>query len=295
VRGRIEHIGSRGGLDIEGLGEETAFDLVDAVGPGMLPLLATEAGLFDLTGEDLFWVGDPKKEWGPLPEKGVKISFPFKRRRKLTGKYADPEFLPLGQAAGRTQTSGWILNRRAEKLLDDLKRAKNSELWRLLVSLNIRHLGPVAAQALAREFGNIDKIKASSREEIASIRGVGQIIADSIVNWFEDPWHWEIVDRWKSAGVRFDIGPIPSGPSGPRAGRLEAEVVVLSGSIPGLSRSAATALLEAEGAVVLTSVSARVTAVVVGDGSGSKAKRARELDIAVVDSHDFSTHFGFSG
>src|SRR5690606_14478713 len=91
----------------------------------------------------------------------------------------------------------------ALKLLDELEKAKSKPLWRLLVALNIRHVGPVAARALADWFGSLDAIRAATREDLASVDGVGGIIADAVLDWFAVDWHVELVERWAAAGVQF--------------------------------------------------------------------------------------------
>src|SRR5690606_7004134 len=88
-------------------------------------------------------------------------------------------------------------------LLAELEKAKTKELWRLLVALNIRHVGPVAARALAQWFGSLDAIRSASREQLAAVEGVGEIIADSVLDWFEVDWHREIIEKWTDAGVQW--------------------------------------------------------------------------------------------
>ena len=106
-------------------------------------------------------------------------------------------------------------------LLAELEKAKTKDLWRLLVSLNIRHVGPVAARALAQWFGSLDAIRAASRDELAAVEGVGGIIADSLLAWFEVDWHREIVQRWAEAGVQWATPGHP----GPGAAVVEGGVL----------------------------------------------------------------------
>ena len=121
---------------------------------------------------------------------------PFRRQRKKT----DPAFDADGPFDG---DAGHILSAAATQLLANLEVAKTKELWRFLVALNIRHVGPVAARALAQWFGSVDAIRAASRDELAAVEGVGGIIADSLIDWFEVDWHREIVERWTAAGAQL--------------------------------------------------------------------------------------------
>ncbi|BDZ38395.1 DNA ligase [Microbacterium suwonense] len=193
VRGRVEHIGSRGALDIEALGEVTAAALTQAEPPAVPPL-DTEAGLFSLVLEDLVPIdvvvrdsetGLPKQDDDGI----VKTRSPFRRNPTASEKK---------QGLNGPQPSS-----AATTLLAELEKAKTKELWRLLVSLNIRHVGPVAARALAQWFGSLDAIRAASREELAAVEGVGGIIADSLLSWFEVDWHQDIVRQWADAGVQW--------------------------------------------------------------------------------------------
>ena len=250
VRGRVEHIGSRGGLDIEGLGEVGAAALTQPRVPEVAPLV-TEAALFELTIADLFpievVVRDGETGQARLDASGnEKIEAPFRRQRKapLPGKEAsktrsDPPFDPEGPFDGDAE---FIVSKSAIDLVANLELAKTKDLWRQLVSLNIRHVGPVAARALASWFGSLDAIRAASAEELAAVEGVGAIIADAVIEWFQVDWHVEIVDRWSAAGVSFAVpghpgpgaaaaaGGVPAGPTSavtgpsagfPRAQRLE--------------------------------------------------------------------------
>ena len=175
VRGRVEHIGSRGALDIEALGEVTAAALTQPTSPAVPPL-ETEAGLFALTLEEIVPIelfvrdaetGLPKEDDDGL----VKTRAPFRRNPTAAEKKSGLE---------GPQPSSQALT-----LLAELEKAKTKDLWRLLVSLNIRHVGPVAARALAQWFGSLDAIRAASRDELAAVEGVGGIIADSLLAWFE--------------------------------------------------------------------------------------------------------------
>src|SRR5690606_20236433 len=158
----------------------------------------------------------------------------------------------------------------------------------LLVSLNIRHVGPVAARALAQWFGSLDAIRAASREELAAVEGVGEIIADSVVEWFSVDWHREIVDRWARAGVRFAIPGHP-GPGAATAvgGPLEGLTIVATGSLQDFTRDAVKEAIIAAGGKAASSVSKKTDYVVVGENAGSKADKAEELGIPMLDEEQF--------
>ncbi len=118
----------------------------------------------------------------------------------------------------------------AYDLIANLEAAKTKDLWRMLVALSIRHVGPVAARALANSFGSLDEVRKATREELAAVDGVGGIIADALIDWFAVDWHQEIVDRWAAAGVRFEI-PGPEGPGAAASieGPLTGVTVVATG------------------------------------------------------------------
>jgi DNA ligase (NAD+) len=278
VRGRVEHIGSRGALDVEALGEVTAAALTQAEPPASAPL-PTEAGLFDLVLEDLVPIsvvvrdaetGLPKQD-----EDGVvKTRSPF-RRNPTAAEKKDGLDGPQPSSAAIT-------------LLAELEKAKTKELWRLLVSLNIRHVGPVAARALAQWFGSLDAIRAASLEELSAVEGVGGIIAESLLSWFEVDWHQEIVQQWADAGVQWSTPGHP-GPGGAVAagGVLEGLTVVATGSLEGYSREGAQEAIINAGGKAASSVSKKTDFVAAGPGAGSKLAKAEELGIRILDAAQF--------
>ncbi|HWK19401.1 MAG TPA: NAD-dependent DNA ligase LigA [Microbacteriaceae bacterium] len=266
VRGRIEHIGSRGALDIEGLGEVSAVALTAPHGP-----LATEAGLFALTLEDLLPIEVPSARDGET--EGVETPY-----RKVV------------RAARRDEAAEYGPSAAAEELLAELEKARTKDLWRLIVSLNIRHVGPVAARALAAYFGSLDAIRAASVEELAAVDGVGPIIAEAVTDWFGIDWHVEIVERWSDAGVQWSIPghPGPGATLEAPAGPLSGLTVVVTGSIEGYTREGAEEAVIAAGGKPSGSVSRRTSAVVVGPGAGSKETKAIELGVPVVPAERFA-------
>jgi DNA ligase (NAD+) len=170
------------------------------------------------------------------------------------------------------------LTANAHRLLDNLDEAKRRPLWRVLVALSIRHVGPTAAQVLSREFGSIDAIAAASAPELASVDGVGLTIADAIVEWFTVDWHRGIVDKWRTAGVVLSE---ERGSDGPRP--LEGITVVVTGTLAEFSRDSATEAITAAGGKVSGSVSKKTSFVVAGDSPGSKYDKAVTLKVPILD------------
>ena len=278
VRGRVEHIGSRGALDVEALGEVTAAALTQPTFPEMPPLV-TEAGLFSLTLEEIvpieLFVRDAETGLPKEDEDGiVKTRAPFRRNPTAAEK---KEGLVGPQPSSQ-----------AIKLLAELEKAKTKELWRLLVSLNIRHVGPVAARELAQWFGSLDAIRAASRDELAAVDGVGGIIADSLLDWFDVDWHREIIDRWTEAGVQWATPGHPGpGAALDAGGVLDGLTVVATGSLEGYTREGAQEAIIKAGGKAASSVSKKTDYVAAGPGAGSKLAKAEELGIRILDAAQF--------
>jgi DNA ligase (NAD+) len=176
------------------------------------------------------------------------------------------------------------LGSNATKLLANLAEAKTRPLWRVLVALSIRHVGPTAAQALARHFGSVDAIEAASTEELAGVDGVGPTIAVSLKEWFTVDWHREVVEKWRAAGVRMaeeraDEGPRP----------LEGITVVVTGSLTSYSRDEAAEAIATRGGKASGSVSKKTDFVVVGESPGSKYDKAVTLKVPILDEAGFTT------
>jgi DNA ligase (NAD+) len=176
------------------------------------------------------------------------------------------------------------LKANAEKLIENLDAAKSRPLWRVLVALSIRHVGPTAAQALARDFGSLDAIRAASPSDLAAADGVGMTIAQSIGEWFEVDWHAEIVRKWAAAGVQMTE---ERGDEGPRP--LTGLTVVVTGSLNAWSRDSATEAIQSAGGKVVGSVSKKTDFVVVGENPGSKYDKAMSLGVPVLDEGGFAT------
>jgi DNA ligase (NAD+) len=174
----------------------------------------------------------------------------------------------------------------AGKLLRNLEEARQRPLWRILVALSIRHVGPTAARALAAGFGSVDAIAASSAERLAAVDGVGPTIAASVIEWFTVDWHAEIVRKWRAAGVRLESASgegQEAGGLGPLAGLS----VVITGSLEEFTRDEAAEAAQALGGKVTSSVSKKTDFVVAGDKPGSKYDKALALGVPVLDEAAF--------
>ena len=289
IRERVFALASRGALDIEALGWEAAGALtdpeadrpsspevyrpggdVDAEPPAELParqepVLRTEAGIFDLAAEDLATV----RVWREIRKKGEATGLWEDRLYFWTKPTAKKESVPASNTL---------------RLLEQLEKAKSQPLWRVLVALSIRHVGPTAARALAAAFGSLDAIRGASLEELSAVEGVGPTIAEAVVEWFKVDWHREIVERWAAAGVRMADEVDES-----IERTLEGLTVVVTGSLEGFSRDGAKEAIIARGGKAAGSVSKKTDFVVVGPGAGSKETKARELGLRILDEAQFET------
>ena len=285
VRGRVEHVGSRGALDIEGLGEVSAAALTQPVRPE-IPPLATEAGLFDLRAEDLF--GDRCRRPGCRDRPSAPARGRHSRHPVSVPPAAQEDRPPDDPDGPFDGDERFILSAAAWQLLANLEVAKTKDLWRFLVALNIRHVGPVAARALAQWFGSVDAIRSATRDELAAVEGVGGIIADSLIDWFEVDWHREIVDRWQAAGAQLATpGHAGPGAASSEGGVLEGLTVVATGSLEGYTREGAQEAIIRAGGKAASSVSKKTDFVAAGPGAGSKLAKAEELGLRILDAAQF--------
>jgi DNA ligase (NAD+) len=307
VRGRVAHIAGRGALDIEALGEVAAAALTQPLHPPTPPL-PTEAGLFSLKLEDIFPIETMVWDWETgLPKQvdegepgrefttrsgavlRVKTETPFRKIRKKTGKDADPPFDPGAAEHGEFNGDAeFVPSEVARKMLANIELAKQKELWRFLVALNIRHVGGVAARALANWFGSLDAIRAASRDELAAVEGIGGVIADGVLDWFKVDWHREIVEQWSRAGVPFAVPGHPGpGQAGGADGVLAGLTVVATGSLEGYTREEAEEAIIRAGGKSGSSVSKKTHFVAAGPGAGSKLTKAEELGVRIIDAAQF--------
>lgn len=262
LRERVFHLAGRGGFDIEALGWEAAIALTQPAEPEVPPL-TTEAALFDLTPEALA----PVKIRREKRSKGVG-----------TGEY---ELVPYFFSKGTAKTPSKP-TATTEKLFRELEKAKTQPLWRVLVALSIRHVGPRASRALANHFGTMDAIRQASEEELAGVDGVGPTIAAALKEWFAEDWHVEIIDRWAAAGVRMADERDESTPR-----TLEGLTIVVTGTLPGFSRDEAKEAILVRGGKAAGSVSKNTSYLVAGENAGTKLDKAEQLGVPVLDEDGF--------
>jgi DNA ligase (NAD+) len=174
------------------------------------------------------------------------------------------------------------LSANGQALLANLEKAKSQPLWRALVALSIRHVGPTAARALATHFGTLDAIRNASTAELAAVDGVGPTIAEAVAEWFAVDWHRDIVDAWAAAGVRMADERDESTPR-----TLEGLTIVVTGSLENYSRDSVKEVIIGRGGKAAGSVSKKTDYVVVGDNPGSKADKAEQLGVPILDEAAF--------
>ncbi|WP_287004948.1 MULTISPECIES: NAD-dependent DNA ligase LigA [Gordonia] len=174
------------------------------------------------------------------------------------------------------------LSANGKRLLVNLQGAKDVPLWRVLVALSIRHVGPTAARSLATEFGSLQAIEDATPEQLADVEGLGGTLAQSIHDWFAVDWHREIVEKWRAAGVSMEDERDES-----IVRTLEGKTIVVTGSLQDFSRDGAKEAILARGGKASGSVSKKTDYVVVGDAPGSKAAKAEQLGVPVLDEDDF--------
>jgi DNA ligase (NAD+) len=177
-----------------------------------------------------------------------------------------------------------VLSANGARLLANLEEARHRPLWRVLVGLSIRHVGPTAARALATEFRSLDAITEASVDDLANTEGVGMTIAESVRSWFEVDWHRAVVEKWREAGVRMEDEADESVPR-----TLEGMSIVVTGSLNEFSRDQAKEAIIARGGKAASSVSKKTDFVVVGDAPGSKYDKAVSLEVPILDEDGFRT------
>ena len=318
---RVAHIGSRGALDVEGLGDEAATALtqpdagraqalaalaagrvleterariripakelralhpsarveaaerlLEARGVGaQAPVLTGEAGLFDLTVEDLRDV----MVWREVTRKGEPTG-----DWRLTRFFWSKETYDAAGAVKRPTAPG----KNATSMLDQLVTARTRPLWRILVALSVRHVGPTAARALAARFGSMEALSAATLEELSEVDGVGPAIAASWTDWLAVDWHREVLRQWEAAGVRT-ADDVPAGAGA--AQTLAGLTVVVTGTLSRFTRDGAKEAIISRGGKASGSVSRRTSYVVVGENAGSKEAKARDLGLSILDEEGF--------
>jgi DNA ligase (NAD+) len=214
---------------------------------------------------------------------------------ELVRDYADVYALAAAQLAGLTSTStrsdGKSITRRfgeknAAKVIEQIGLSRSNELWRLIYGLGIRHIGERAAQVLARAFGSVDAIASATAEQLQATPEVGPVLATSVCGWFGEPRNRQLLNRLRAAGVRMEI-PESERQAADLPGPLTGRTYVITGTLASMSREEATAALERLGAKVAGSVSRKTTGVVVGEEAGTKAEKARDLGVPMLDEAAF--------
>ncbi|MFF7475983.1 NAD-dependent DNA ligase LigA [Streptomyces sp. NPDC008092] len=264
LRERVSYLAGRECLDIEHFGGVAAAALTRPLEPAD-PALVDEGDLFDLTIEKLL----PIKAYVLDPDSGLPKRDPKTGEEKVVTVFANQKGEPKKNTLA---------------LLQKIEEAKTRPLARFLNGLSIRHVGPVAAQALAREFRSIDRIEQATEEELSNIDGVGGIIATALKEWFAEEWHREIIRKWKAAGVPLEDESTGED-EGPRP--LEGLTVVVTGTLEHYTRDGAKDALQSRGAKVTGSVSKKTAFVVVGDNPGSKYDKAMQLKVPVLNEDGF--------
>ncbi|MFI9060999.1 NAD-dependent DNA ligase LigA [Streptomyces sp. NPDC053429] len=265
LRERLFYLVGRQCLDIENFGKVAAAALTRPLEPASPPML-DEGDLFSLTIEDLL----PIKAYVLDQDSGLPKRDPKTAEEKIVRVFANQKGEPKKNALA---------------MLQNIEAAKDRPLARIINGLSIRHVGPVAAEALAREFRSIERIEQATEAELAATDGVGAIIAASLKEWFAVEWHQEILRKWREAGVRMEEEG--SGEAeGPRP--LEGMTVVVTGTLQSHTRDGAKEALQSRGAKVTGSVSKKTSFVVVGENPGSKYDKAVQLKLPVLDDAGFA-------
>ena len=262
LRERIAYIGSRSALDIEALGFVTAVALTQPFEP-KVPPVKSEADLFTLKLEDLL----PIKSQVVDADTGV-VKLDSDGKQKVVEYFRKKDGSPATVAT---------------KLLEELEKAKFQPAWRVLVSLSIRHVGPVAARSLMNSLGSIDKIFSASEQELARVDGVGAVVAATIKEWISIDWHKDIVQAWKKAGVNFTQDILASD-----SGLFQGMSIVVTGTLLELTREQAEEAIISRGGKAASSVSKNTAFVVAGTAAGSKLAKAESLGVEVIDEAEFA-------
>ena len=321
---RVIYLASRSALDIEALGEKAAYaltapgeydgvqnvdwdtgsGLAQRTGGEMRAPLTSEAFLFDLAAEDL----ESLKTWQTVRTDGDE------RIELVPYFWTRPELYKTKAKKGEVKTPSRP-RKNTETLFAELERAKQSPLWRILVALSIRHVGPAAAREIAAAFGSMEAVRSAPLEELAAIEGVGEVIAQSLHDWFEVDWQVEIVDRWLAAGVVMDdattgaaaggtAGGAAAGAAGAsaegigpgvadevsdaaQAQTLAGLTIVATGSLELFTRDGIAEAIRAAGGRSSGSVSKKTDYLVAGANAGSKLTKAESLGVAVLDEEQF--------
>ncbi|MFB7467250.1 NAD-dependent DNA ligase LigA [Streptomyces sp. NPDC056224] len=264
LRERLFYLVGRACLDIKNFGYVASSALTQPLEPATPPM-ADEGDLFGLTLEQLL----PITSYVRDQDSGLPKIDPKTGEAKVVTFFANKEGEPKANTVA---------------MLANIEAAKTQPLARVINGLSIRHVGPVAAAALARAFRSIERIEQATEEELAATDGVGAIIATSVKEWFAEEWHQEILRKWRAAGVRMEE-EVSGEEEGPRP--LEGLTVVVTGTLQNHTRDGAKEALQRRGAKVTGSVSKKTSFVVVGDNPGSKYDKAVQLKLSILDDAGF--------
>nr|WP_035748858.1 NAD-dependent DNA ligase LigA [Arthrobacter sp. 35W] len=284
---RVAHLAGRGGFDIEALGYEAAAALTNGPGPdpaqndgviapsGPGPV-TSEAQIFHLAKS----YPDPSLREALA---GVNVWREIRAQGAGTGKF---QLVPYFYTKATAKKDS-VPSKTTEKLFGELDKAMSQPLWRVLVALSIRHVGPTASRALATRYGTMDAIRAvltmpDAREQLSNVDGVGAIIADALIEWFAVDWHQNIVDAWAEAGV---LMADEADEATPRT--LEGLTIVVTGTLPNFSRDEAKEAIISRGGKASGSVSKNTSYVVAGEAAGTKLDKAATLGLAILDEDGF--------
>lgn len=267
LRERVAYLGSRGVLDIEALGYVAAVALTQPLEPAVAPV-QSEADLFNLTLEDLL----PIKSLVLDPDTGLP---------KLDGD-GNPKVVDFFRKKDGSPAEV------ALKLIRNLEEVKTRPLWRFLVALSIRHVGPVAARSLSAHFGSLENIFNATAPELAAVDGVGPTLADSIIEWYQIQWHRDILSSWAAAGVQLSIAGHPGpGAAVGNEGPFKGLSIVVTGTLLDFTREQAEEAIVERGGKAASSVSKNTAFVVAGASAGSKLAKAEALGVEVIDEAAF--------
>ncbi|WP_336205963.1 NAD-dependent DNA ligase LigA [Nonomuraea sp. LPB2021202275-12-8] len=265
IRERMFFAARREALDIRGLGYVAATALTQPL-PPQEPVVRTEADLFDLTLEKLVPIRSIVRD----QDSGLPKIDPKTGKEKVVSFFSNVDGRP---------------SQNAHRLMEELERAKQTPLARILVALSIRHVGPPTARDLAGAMGSIEAVMNASEEELAAVEGIGPRVAATIRQWFEVDWHREIITRWQRAGVRMR-DEAPAGAEKVER-TLEGLTFVVTGTLSGYTRDQAGAAVTSRGGKVTSSVSKKTSFVIAGENAGSKYDKAVSLKVPILDEQGF--------
>ncbi|MDN6148003.1 MAG: NAD-dependent DNA ligase LigA [Yaniella sp.] len=280
LTGRIEHAASRGAFDIEALGEEAATWLTN--GPGPDP--AENSGVVEPTGAGVLTSDAQLFELAESGDEALKA--------QLADVYVWRQKRSKGQPTGGWEKVPYFYTRsgnptaNTKRLFEELEKAKQQPLWRVLVALSIRHVGPTAARAIAASFGSMEALRtaalAEDYERFTYVDGIGEVIATAVMEFFATDWRRAIIDAWAQAGVTM------ADEVSENSTLLEGVTIVVTGTLEQYTRDSAKEAILSRGGKSTGSVSKNTDYLVAGGNAGSKLTRAEELGVTVLDEQGFT-------